>query len=482
MSDQGADQFDTLGLSADLLKNLTSLGYQQMTPIQAQSLPHILAGRDVIGQAKTGSGKTAAFGLGLLNKLDRKKFQVQVLVLCPTRELADQVANAIRELARTLQNIKVLALCGGLPFGPQAGSLRHGAHIVVGTPGRIDDHLRKGTLDLAEVGTLVLDEADRMLEMGFQKELDAIVEATPAQRQTLLFSATFPDAIESVAARIMRKPERVTAAATHDNATIAQHFYQTNDDAERFTALRLLLLEHRPESTVVFCSTKKDTQELAETLRSERVSALAIHGDLEQADRDRTLVRFTNKSIAVLVATDVAARGLDIAALDAVVNFHLARDEEVHVHRIGRTGRAGSTGMAFTFFSHRERYKIERLELALGMSIEPEALPAIELLESAPPKPAMATLQIDGGKKQKLRPGDILGALTGEQGIDGQQVGQINIFDTTAYVAVRREAVKTALKKLEEGKLKGRSFRVRRVQGQPANSRRLARRRGRQGA
>jgi ATP-independent RNA helicase DbpA len=479
MSDTESGDFATLGLGAALLENLATLGYAQMTPIQAQSLPHILAGRDIIGQAKTGSGKTAAFGLGLLTTLDRSKFQVQSLVLCPTRELADQVAKAMRELARTLPNTKVLSLCGGQPFAPQAGSLRHGTHIVVGTPGRIDDHVRKGTLNLDGVGTLVLDEADRMLEMGFQKELDAIVKAMPAKRQTLLFSATFPDAIQSIAARIMRNPERVTATAAHDNTTIAQHFYQTNDDAERFTALRLLLLEYRPESTVVFCTTKKDTQELAETLRSDRVSALAIHGDLEQADRDRTLVRFTNKSIAVLVATDVAARGLDIAALDAVVNFHLAHDDELHVHRIGRTGRAGSTGMAFTFFSKRERHKIERLEQTLGVSIEAEALPASSLLETPPPKPAMATLQIDGGKKQKLRPGDILGALTGDQGIDGKHVGQINIFDTTAYVAVRRESANAALKKLGEGKLKGRSFRVQRVQGQPANSRRLARRRGR---
>ncbi|MCP4090787.1 MAG: ATP-dependent RNA helicase DbpA [Gammaproteobacteria bacterium] len=469
--------FAALKLSPELLRNLTSLGYVAMTPIQAQSLPLILTGKDVIGQAKTGSGKTAAFALGLLAKLDRKKFRVQGLVLCPTRELADQVANAIRELARTLANVKVLTLTGGSPFGPQAGSLEHGAHIVVGTPGRVDDHLRKGTLKLNDVNMLVLDEADRMLDMGFQKELDMIVEATPAQRQTLMFSATFQDEIKAVAGRIMFAPERVTALEMHDSDTIEQYFYITNDAAARLSALRLLLLEHQPESAVVFCNTKKETQELAEALRSHGFSALAIHGDLEQNDRDRTLVRFANKSVAVLVATDVAARGLDIAALDAVINYQLASDDEVHVHRIGRTGRAGSTGIAMTFYADKERYKVNRLEKLLGISIEATALPPIALLETSPVKPAMVTLQIDGGKKQKIRPGDILGALTGEHGITGKQVGKINIFDSCAYVAVSINAVSAALKKLNKGKLKGRAFKARRVDGQPENSRRIARRR-----
>jgi ATP-independent RNA helicase DbpA len=462
-------EFASLKLTPELLKNLTSLGYQAMTPIQAQSLPHILASKDVVAQSKTGSGKTAAFGLGLLAKLDIKRFEVQALVLCPTRELADQVSKAIRELARTIQNIKVLTLCGGTPFAPQANSLEHGAHIVVGTPGRIDDHLRKHTLDLGAVTTLVLDEADRMLEMGFQKELDAIVERIPLQRQTLLFSATYQDEIKSVARRIMIEPVLVTAAATHDSATIEQHFYQVDDDAQRITALRLLLLKYRPRSTVVFCNTKRETQALADELRSHRFSALALHGDLEQRDRDVTLVRFANQSAAVLVATDVAARGLDIDALDAVVNFHLARDAKVHVHRIGRTGRAGGKGMAVTLYSEKENYKIALLEEYLGRVIESESLPPTRLLDKSPAKPVTVTLRIDGGKKQKVRPGDILGALTGENGIAGGQVGKIDIFDNCAYVAVSRDAAKAALRKLSEGKLKGRSFRVRRIQGQPSS-------------
>jgi ATP-independent RNA helicase DbpA len=471
--------FATLSLPPELLRNLASLGYAEMTPIQAQSLPLLLAGKDVIGQAKTGSGKTAAFGLGLLAGLERKQFSVQGLVLCPTRELADQVARAIRDLARTLANVKVLTLTGGTPFGPQASSLQHSAHIIVGTPGRVDDHLRKGTLKLTALRTLVLDEADRMLEMGFQKELDAIVAACLPQRQTLMFSATFPDAVQAVAARIMRDPERVTALAQHDAASIEQHFYVANDAGQRLTALRLLLLEHNPAAAVVFCNTKKDTQTVASALREHGFSALAIHGDLEQNDRDRTLVRFANQSVTVLVATDVAARGLDIAALDAVVNYDFAVDADVHVHRIGRTGRAGGSGVAFTLYADSERYKVDRLEQALHMVISAEPLPAKALLAQPPAKPAWVTLQIDGGKKQKLRPGDILGALTAKGGIAGKQVGKINIFDQQAYVAVDINAVSAALKTLGQGKLKGRSFKARRVDGQPENSRRLARRRGR---
>lgn len=471
--------FAALPLSPQLLRNLASLGYTAMTPIQAQSLPLLLAGKDVIGQARTGSGKTAAFGLGLLAGLERKSFRVQGLVLCPTRELADQVAQAIRELARTLPNVKVLTLTGGTPFGPQVGSLEHGTHIVVGTPGRVDDHLRKGTLKLGKLRTLVLDEADRMLDMGFEQELEATVAACPPERQTLMFSATFPDEVQAVAARFMRNPERVAALAQHDAATIEQYFFIANTDGQRLTALRLLLLQHRPQATVVFCNTKKDTQVVARQLREHGFSALAIHGDLEQADRERTLVRFTQQSVTVLVATDVAARGLDIAALDAVVNYHLAADAEVHVHRIGRTGRAGGHGRAFTLYADNERYKVDRLEQMLDMTISPTPLPNTALLAESPPQPAWVTLQIDGGKKHKLRPGDILGALTAKGGIAGQQVGKINIFAQQAYVAVAGNAVSAALQVLSQGKLKGRSFRARRIDGQPDNSRRLARRRSR---
>jgi ATP-dependent RNA helicase DbpA len=452
--------FSTLSLKPGLLDNLATMGYTAMTPIQAQSLPLILAGEDVIGQAKTGSGKTAAFGLGLLNKLDVKRFRIQTLVLCPTRELADQVAQDIRTLARGIHNIKVLTLCGGVPMGPQVGSLEHGAHIIVGTPGRIVDHLDRNRLDLSELNMLVLDEADRMLEMGFQTELDAIMAQAPIERQTLLFSATFPEQIQAIAKQFLVKPVTVKVAATHDKLSIEQHFYHLEDNKARMQALRLLLLDKRPESAVVFCNTKRETQQVADELAGLGFSVLALHGDLEQRDRDQTLLQFANKSACVLVATDVAARGLDIDALDAVFNFHVAYDTEVHIHRVGRTGRAGSKGAAYTFYNDSDGYKIALLEELLERDIHSEPLPPLGLLDAAPPEPVMVTIQIDGGKKQKLRPGDILGALTGENGIEGSQVGKIQVTEYRAYVAVNRKVARKALNKIVSGKLKGKSYRA----------------------
>ncbi|MFL0809690.1 MAG: ATP-dependent RNA helicase DbpA [Agarilytica sp.] len=457
-----ASAFSSLSLNSELVDNLKSLGFEAMTPIQEESLPAILSGKDLIGQAKTGSGKTAAFGLGVLNKLNVKFFRIQALILCPTRELADQVAQEMRRLARAQHNIKILTLCGGKPIGPQIGSLEHGAHIIVGTPGRIEDHLRKGTLILANVNTLVLDEADRMLEMGFQESLDAIIEHVPSRRQTLLFSATYPNEISSIAERIMHNPEMVKIESTHSAASIEQHVYRITSDEQRLLAVRLLLMQFTPESALVFCNTKRETEDVADLLASHGFSAKALHGDMEQRDRDQTLVQFSNKSLSVLVATDVAARGLDIEALDLVLNYQLARDPEVHVHRVGRTGRAGRSGIACTLFSDREAYKLERLEDVTSLP-ETEALPEKTLLNQTVPKAAMVTLQIEGGKKQKVRPGDILGALTGKGGVQGNTVGKINIFEQTAYVAVKREIANAALTKLQQGKLKGRTHRVRLV-------------------
>jgi ATP-independent RNA helicase DbpA len=458
-------KFSTLGLKPELITNLESLAYDFMTPIQEQSLPAIMQGKDVIGQGKTGSGKTAAFGLGMLQKLDVKRFRIQSLVLCPTRELADQVAKEIRRLARSIHNIKVLTLCGGMPFGPQLGSLEHGAHIIVGTPGRIEEHVIKGSLNLENLNLLVLDEADRMLDMGFQPALDNIVKYSPDDRQTLLFSATFPNRIKQIAERIMTSPVMVKVESRHDESTISQHFYKVEDNEERVQALRLLLLAHQPESTVVFCNTKKDAAIVAEKLVAYGFSTLELHGDLEQRDRDQTLVRFANKSANVLVATDVAARGLDIDSLDAVINFHIALDTEVHVHRIGRTGRAGSTGLACSLFSDKESHKVALLEDYLDRKIVGETLPDMNTLREPVMRPAMITIMIDGGKRDKVRPGDIVGALTGDDGIKGDQIGKISVSQNFSYVAVKRAAHKVAFKKLENGKLKGRNFRVRVIRG-----------------
>ncbi|MBD1556763.1 ATP-dependent RNA helicase DbpA [Vibrio sp. S9_S30] len=455
--------FSSIGLKPELLTNLDSMGYTEMTPIQAKSLPQILLGKDVVGQGKTGSGKTATFGLGLLQNLDVKKFRVQSLVLCPTRELADQVAKEIRKLARAIHNIKVLTLCGGMPMGPQIGSLEHGAHILVGTPGRILDHLEKGRIHLEHLNTLVLDEADRMLDMGFQDALDAIIERTPENRQTLLFSATFPESIEAISKRILRSPTMVKVESTHDTVSIRQHFYTADSFDDRLEATRLLLMSEQPESTVIFCNTKRDVDDVADELRYRGFSVIALHGDMEQRQRDQALVQFANKSVSILVATDVAARGLDVDNLDAVINFHLARDPEVHVHRIGRTGRAGAKGCAHSFISEKEGHKVAQIEEYFDLEISPRSLPNKEVLDAPTFYAKMVTLQIDGGKKQKIRPGDILGALTGDNGISGDHVGKINVFPMSAYVAVNTLSAKKAFKKLESGKLKGKQCRVRYV-------------------
>ncbi len=455
--------FASLTMRPELVENLSSLDYNTMTPIQAQSLPLVLAGKDVIAQAKTGSGKTAAFGLGLLNRLEVKRFRVQSLVLCPTRELADQVAVEIRRLARGIHNIKVLTLCGGTPFGPQLGSLEHGAHIIVGTPGRVEEHLRKGSLKTTDISCFVLDEADRMLDMGFEETLDKIIAQLPKARQNLLFSATYPESIQAMAQRVLTNPTMISVDASHDDHSIPQNFYKVDSNDDRRAALRLLLLEYQPESAVVFCNTREEVKAVAAQLGQWGFSVLALHGDLEQRDRDEMLVRFSNKSVTVLVATDVAARGLDIDNVAAVINYQVAHDPEVHTHRVGRTGRAGNSGLALTLFSNREAHKLAALNVNVDPLADAQRLPAQHVLQKEPPAPPMVTLQIDGGKKQKLRPGDILGALTGEGGIDGKAVGKIQIFDNRSYLAVARKQVNQAFNKLSKGKLKGRNFRLRKI-------------------
>lgn len=445
-----------------MLENISRLGFNEMTPIQAQSLPGVLAGDDVIAQAKTGSGKTVAFGLGIMHRLNVKQFRVQSLVLCPTRELADQVAKVLRQLARFTHNVKVLTLCGGMPFGPQIGSLEHGAHIVVGTPGRIQEHLRKGTLKLDNLHTLVLDEADRMLDMGFADAMRDIVGYMPRKRQTLLFSATYPPEIASISSEFQHNPTEVTVESTHSHAHIEQYVYPV-EGTERPAMLLRLLRHYQPASTVIFCNTKKMCQEVADNLCDEGYYAAAIHGDLEQKFRDQVLAMFANGSTSILVATDVAARGLDIDDLSAVINYEISRDPEVHVHRIGRTGRAGQQGLALSLISERERYKVEAIEDYQMAQIDwgkPEQLSnkAVE-----PGRPTMATVMIDGGKKQKLRPGDILGALTKDAGLAGSDIGKINISDFCAYVAVRRTVARQAVDHLRSGKIKGRAFKARQL-------------------
>lgn len=443
-----------------MVANLEQLGFEQPTDIQARALPHCLAGEDVIAMAQTGSGKTAAFGIGLIEGLRPRLFAVQAVVLCPTRELADQVAKSLRELARARKNIKVLTLCGGVSIGPQIGSLSHGAHIVVGTPGRVQDHLRKGTLKLDKTNTVVLDEADRMLDMGFQEAMEDILSHTPDSRQTLMFSATWPDAIRKLSGRYQREPVDVRAESSAQNPDIGELFYEIPADATA-RAVMAVLSERQPTSCIVFCTTKQQCDDLANELRASGFSALALHGDLEQRDRDSVLVRFGNQSCSVLVATDVAARGLDIKALPLVINAEPARDPEVHTHRVGRTGRAGEQGLAVTLCTPAKGHKISQLEAARGRPVEWGDTGALMSVSARPVTPAMRTLCIAGGRKDKVRPGDVLGALTGEAGIPGTAVGKIDLFDFQCFVAVDQALAAKALKRLEEGRIKGRKIRVR---------------------
>nr|WP_318381601.1 ATP-dependent RNA helicase DbpA [uncultured Enterobacter sp.] len=451
--------FSTLNtLPAAQIENLNELGYLTMTPVQAAALPAILAGKDVRVQAKTGSGKTAAFGLGLLQHIDASRFQTQSLILCPTRELADQVASELRRLARFMPNIKILTLCGGQPFGAQRDSLQHAPHIIVATPGRLLDHLQKSTVTLDNLQTLVMDEADRMLDMGFSDAIDEVIRFAPASRQTLLFSATWPAAIAAISGRVQRDPETIEIDTVDALPAVMQQFFEVSRRGKP-ALLQALLSEHRPASCVVFCNTKKDCQEVCDALNEAGQDALSLHGDLEQRDRDQTLVRFANGSARVLVATDVAARGLDIKSLELVVNYELAWDPEVHVHRIGRTARAGNSGLAISFCAPEEAQRAnilaEMLQLKLNW-LNPPANVKVVPLEAE-----MVTLCIDGGKKAKMRPGDVLGAMTGDMGMDGADIGKITVHPAHVYVAVRQSVARQAWKQLQSGKIKGKTCRVR---------------------
>ncbi|SDX28655.1 ATP-dependent RNA helicase DbpA [Collimonas sp. OK242] len=452
--------FSNLPLAPALLSNLDSLGYHEMTPIQAQSLPVILERRDLIAQAKTGSGKTAAFGIGILHKLNPSYFAIQALVLCPTRELADQVAKELRRLARFADNVKILTLCGGTPMGPQIGSLEHGAHIIVGTPGRIRDHIGRGSINLGTVQTLVLDEADRMVDMGFYEEISGIVSACPARRQTLLFSATYPDDIRKASAEFLRDAVEVKVEAQHDTGRIEQRFYEVSYEG-RNAAVAQLLNHYKPVSTIAFCNTKIHCRELADELRAQGFSALALYGELEQRERDEILVLFANQSCSVLVATDVAARGLDIQTLGAVINVDVSKDTEVHIHRIGRTGRGQERGLALSLCAPNEKKWVKLIEDYQQGPVSWFDLAELEPAAGEPLTAPMVTLCIMGGKKDKLRPGDLLGALTGDVGLLKEQVGKISVFEFVTYVALDKRIAKQAFGRLSSSNIKGKTFKMR---------------------
>ncbi len=463
--------FQTLPLSPATLANLTQLGYLEMTPIQAATLPAALAGKDLIAQAKTGSGKTAAFALALLAKLNPRWFAVQALVLCPTRELADQVTVEIRRLARAADNIKVVTLCGGVALRGQKASLEHGAHVVVGTPGRVMDHLARSSLTLEGLNTLVLDEADRMLDMGFLDDITTVVKQTPKTRQTLLFSATYPEGIGKIAQQFMREPQQIKVEAHLAKELIDQRFYEVTR-AAKFETVAKLLDHFRPVSTLAFCNTKQQCKDLAAFLQAQGFSALALYGELEQRERDQVLAQFSNQSCSVLVATDVASRGLDIKELEAVINVDITPDPEVHVHRIGRTARAGATGLALSLAAMGEMGAVGKIEQYQSQPSVWHKLDELTPTGKGKLLPPMVTLQILGGRKEKIRPGDVLGALTGDEGggaLSREQIGKISVTEFCTFVAVARPMAHTACAKLNAGKIKGKSVRVRVMTGTGAD-------------
>ena len=452
--------FSTLPLSPEMLANLQQLGYAQMTPIQAASLPLTLQGKDLIAPASTGSGKTASFGLPIVDRLNPRWFAVQALVLCPTRELADQVATEIRRLARAQDNIKVVTVYGGVPSRNQIASLENGAHIVVGTPGRVMDLMERGKLDISNLKTLVLDEADRMLDMGFFADIVTVAEQCPADRQTLLFSATYPEGIANLANRFMREPQTIKVAAQHSAGKIEQRWYEVGA-REKVSAVAKLLAHFRPESSIAFCNTKQQCRDVVQALQAEGFSALALFGELEQRERDEVLVQFANKSCSVLVATDVAARGLDIADLSAVINVDVTPDSEVHIHRIGRTGRGDAEGLALNLVSMDEMGSVGKIEQLQGRASQFYPLDELTPAAGGELLPPMMTIQIIGGRKEKIRAGDVMGAMCADFGYSRDQIGKISVNDFSTYVAVDRKIAAAACAKLNNGRVKGKTVKAR---------------------
>ncbi len=462
-----SDGFASLSLSAHLLEVVNELGYVTPTPIQEESIPVLLAGNDLIGQSKTGSGKTAAFALPILHQLEIDNRSLQALIICPTRELSAQVAREIRILGRKHPGLRVLELCGGQPVKPQVDALERGVHIVVGTPGRLLDHVSRDTIHTDKIRTVVLDEADRMLDMGFGADVETLLRAVPKSRQTVLFSATFPPGIEAISKRYQRNASRVTIADVESEGEgISQLKLQAEGD-DKIHALFAVMQKHPHNSAIVFCNYKKTVVELLRELNRAGVSADRLDGDLDQYHRDQVLARFRNHSVKVLIATDVAGRGLDVEELDLVINYEFPQQPETYLHRIGRTGRAGRQGLAISFVSKRDNSRLESIEKLTGVPIETlpwsqDDSPDFDKLAKAIACEApMVKILISGGRKDKVRAGDILGALTGDAGqLKGADIGKIEIRDRLSYVAVARSKGKGAAASLNAGRIKGKRFRA----------------------
>ncbi|MGN0204648.1 MAG: DEAD/DEAH box helicase [Coprococcus sp.] len=370
-------RFEDLGIDERILRAVTEMGFEEATPIQARAIPEVMTGQDIIGQAQTGTGKTASFGIPMLQLMDPKDKHVQAIVLCPTRELAIQSAEEIRKLAKFLHGIKVLPIYGGQDIVKQIRSLKGGVQVLIGTPGRVMDHMRRHTIKLDNLKMVVLDEADEMLNMGFREDIETILSQTPDERQTLLFSATMPQPIMEIA-RTYQKDAKIVKVVKKELtvANIEQYYYEVRPKNKEEILSRLLDI-YNPALSIVFCNTKKQVDELVEGLKGRGYFAEGLHGDMKQQQRDRVMNGFRNGRTEILVATDVAARGIDVDDVDAVFNYDLPQDDEYYVHRIGRTGRAGKTGKAFTFITGREFYKLKDIQRYCRTKIMAKQVPSL---------------------------------------------------------------------------------------------------------
>ena len=521
-------KFEELGLSTEIIKAVKYMGFEEASPIQSKAIPVIMSGRDVIGQAQTGTGKTAAFGIPLLEKIDPKNKKLQAIVLCPTRELAIQVADEIRNLAKYLHGIKVLPIYGGQEIVKQIRSLKSGVQLVIGTPGRVMDHMRRRTMKMEDVHTIVLDEADEMLNMGFREDIETILEGIPKEHQTVLFSATMPKAIMEITKQFQKDAQLVKVTKKELTVpNIEQYYYEVRPKNKDEVLSRLLDI-YTPKLSVVFCNTKKQVDILVNTLLGRGYFAAGLHGDMKQAQRDRVMQGFRSGKTDILVCTDVAARGIDVDDVEAVFNYDLPQDDEYYVHRIGRTGRAGRVGRSFSFVSGRELYKLKEIQRYCKTKIFAQKVPSLndvantkmgnvldqveriieaedlsrfieaieervneedyttmdiaaaflklcsgydenknaemEFEDTGAQEPGMVRLFINIGKKNKAKPGDIVGAITGESGISGKLIGTIDMFDKYTFVEVPREHAKSVIEAMKNTKIKGKQIVV-----EPAN-------------
>lgn len=521
--------FEEMCLDTRIMRAIAEMGFEQPSPIQAQSIPIAVEGKDMIGQARTGTGKTASFGIPMLQRINPKDKNLQAIVLCPTRELAIQSANEIRKLAKFLHGIKVLPIYGGQEISKQIRSLKGGVQIVIGTPGRVMDHLRRHTLKPQTVDIVVLDEADEMLNMGFREDIETILGQLPEERQTMLFSATMPKPILEIAKRCLHEPEIVKVIQKELTVPkIEQYYYEVNPRKKNEVLSRLLDM-YDPSLSLVFCNTKRKVDELVADLKGRGYFAEGLHGDMKQSQRDRVMNGFRNGRTDILVATDVAARGIDVDDVEAVFNYDVPQDDEYYVHRIGRTGRAGREGRAFTLVVGKEIYKLKDIQRYCKTKIRRQPIPSVndvaaikveKLLEQAGeliatdglgrmmdlleeyldgsdysatemaaallamqlgetstqtlPKeefgdtgaePGMVRMFMNIGKKDRVRIGDILGAVAGESGMEGALVGTIDMYDNFSFVEVPQEYAAAVLEAMNHSKIKGR-----RVNMEPAKN------------